>query len=88
MALNIRGIKQSSIVVNALTIGKLTPLVLFILIGLPHVSLGALRPDIPLTWDAVSGHRADADLCVRRLRSDSGAGRRSARSARRPCRSR
>jgi amino acid transporter len=46
MALNIRGIKQSSIAVNALTIGKLTPLGLFILIGLPHVSLSSLRPDI------------------------------------------
>jgi len=54
MALNIRGIKQSSIAVNALTIGKLTPLVLFILIGLPHVSLSSLRPDIPLTWQAIS----------------------------------
>ena len=55
MALNIRGIKQSSMVVNGLTIGKLTPLVLFILLGLPHVTMGALRPDIPLTWDAVAG---------------------------------
>jgi amino acid transporter len=54
MALNLRGIKQSSIAVNALTIGKLTPLVLFILIGLPHVSLSSLRPDIPLTWQALS----------------------------------
>ena len=55
MALNIRGIKQSSLAVNALTIGKLTPLVVFILLGLPHVTMGALRPDIPLTWDAVAG---------------------------------
>lgn len=43
MALNIRGIKQSSIAVNVLTISKLTPLVLFILIGLPYVSLDALQ---------------------------------------------
>jgi amino acid transporter len=54
MAINIRGIKQSSFAVNALTIGKLTPLILFILIGLPHVSLSSLRPDIPLTWQALS----------------------------------
>jgi amino acid transporter len=44
MALNIRGIRQSSLVVNALTIGKLTPLVLFIVIGLPYVSFDALWP--------------------------------------------
>src|SRR5262245_19328110 len=44
MALNLRGIRQSSIVVNLLTIGKLTPLILFILLGLPHVSWAALGP--------------------------------------------
>ncbi len=38
MALNLRGIRQSSIAVNILTIGKLTPLAIFILIGLPHIS--------------------------------------------------
>jgi len=54
MALNIRGIRQSSAVVNALTIGKLTPLVLFILIGLPYVSFGALRLDALPTWDQAS----------------------------------
>lgn len=32
--INIRGIKQSSLVVNALTLGKLTPLVLFIVVGI------------------------------------------------------
>ena len=67
MALNIRGIRQSSIVVNALTIGKLTPLAIFILLGLPHVSFAALQPDMPLTVGAGVGHRADFDLCVRRL---------------------
>lgn len=44
MALNIRGIKQSSLAVNVLTIGKLTPLVLFILVGLPAVSFSVLTP--------------------------------------------
>ena len=37
MAINIRGIRQSSLAVNLLTIGKLTPLGLFIIIGLPFV---------------------------------------------------
>ena len=54
MAINIRGIKQSSLVVNALTIAKLTPLAVFILVGLPHVSVAALRPDAALTWDQIS----------------------------------
>jgi amino acid transporter len=54
MALNIRGIRQSSFVINALTIGKLTPLVLFIVIGLPYVSFAALRPDVTVTWEQIS----------------------------------
>jgi amino acid transporter len=54
MAINIRGIRQSSLVVNALTIGKLTPLALFILIGLPHVSVDALRPEAVPTWEHIS----------------------------------
>jgi APA family basic amino acid/polyamine antiporter len=36
--INIRGIKQSSWVVNALTIGKLTPLLIFIVVGIWYVS--------------------------------------------------
>jgi amino acid transporter len=54
-AINLRGIKQSAWVVNVLTIGKLTPLVLFILLGLPHVSWGALAPDEALAWSQVGG---------------------------------
>jgi APA family basic amino acid/polyamine antiporter len=34
MWINIRGIKQSSLVVNVLTVGKLVPLLLFILVGI------------------------------------------------------
>lgn len=34
--INVRGIRQSALVVNTLTIGKLIPLGLFILLGLPH----------------------------------------------------
>ena len=33
-AINIRGIRQSSLVVNVLTVGKLMPLVIFIAAGL------------------------------------------------------
>jgi amino acid transporter len=48
MGLNLVGIKQSSLVLNLLTIGKLTPLALFIVLGLPHVSLAALSlGDLP-----------------------------------------
>ena len=41
-AINVRGIKQSSVVVNVFTIGKLTPLAIFIVVGLFHVSPDAL----------------------------------------------
>src|SRR6185436_2768202 len=44
MALNIRGIRQSAVVVNTLTIAKLVPLVIFIVLGLPHVVFGNLQP--------------------------------------------
>jgi amino acid transporter len=54
MALNIRGIKQSSIVLNALTIGKLTPLAIFIVLGLPHISAEALRVNALPSWPELS----------------------------------
>jgi amino acid transporter len=43
-AINVRGIKQSSFVVNLFTIGKLAPLVVFVLVGLFYVNGGALVP--------------------------------------------
>ena len=43
-AINIRGIKQSSVVVNLFTIGKLTPLIVFVLVGLFYIDGGALVP--------------------------------------------
>jgi basic amino acid/polyamine antiporter, APA family len=43
-AINIRGIKQSSFIVNVFTIGKLTPLVLFIAVGLFYMNPAALTP--------------------------------------------
>lgn len=54
MAINVLGIRQSAWVVNTLTIGKLTPLVIFILLGLPYVTFDALRPEVSLTWAQIS----------------------------------
>jgi basic amino acid/polyamine antiporter, APA family len=46
--INVRGIRQSSIVVNVLTVGKLVPLVLFIAIGLFFLDGSRLVPgDMP-----------------------------------------
>jgi basic amino acid/polyamine antiporter, APA family len=42
--INIRGIKQSSMVVNVLTVGKLTPLFLFIVVGIWFVDLRHFSP--------------------------------------------
>lgn len=54
MSINVRGIKQSAWTVNTLTIGKLTPLAIFVLLGLPYVSFDALRPEVSLTWSQIS----------------------------------
>jgi amino acid transporter len=43
-AINLRGIRESSLVVNILTIGKLTPLVVFIIAGLWFVDWSRLVP--------------------------------------------
>jgi amino acid transporter len=45
-AINVRGIRQSSIVVNLLTAGKLVPLGVFILVGIFFVDWNRLRPDV------------------------------------------
>jgi basic amino acid/polyamine antiporter, APA family len=52
--INILGIRQSSVVVNALTIGKLLPLAIFILVGLPAVQLSKLQPDGALSLSQIS----------------------------------
>lgn len=52
--INVRGVKQSAYVVNFLTLAKLTPLAVFIVLGLPHVSADALRPETTLTLTQVS----------------------------------
>lgn len=43
-AVTYRGIRQSSLVVNVLTIAKLAPLALFIVVGLAHADLSRLSP--------------------------------------------
>jgi amino acid transporter len=44
-AINIRGIRQSSFVLNLLTVGKLLPLVLFIVVGIFFIDAARLVPD-------------------------------------------
>ena len=80
-AINVRGIRQSSVVLNALTIAKLTPLVIFIAAGLfaidPARLIGGPTPTLARALD----DGAAADLRVRRLRGRAGACRRGPRSA-------
>jgi amino acid transporter len=52
--INVRGIRQSSFVVNALTVGKLVPLVAFIIAGLFAIDPSTLAPDRDLTLASVS----------------------------------
>jgi len=47
--INVRGIRQSAWLVNALTVGKLLPLALFIVIGLRYVDVHALTALPPLS---------------------------------------
>ena len=53
-AVNIRGIRQSAWTVNALTLAKLAPLAIFIVLGLPHVIGASLLPGAGVTWAQVS----------------------------------
>jgi amino acid transporter len=46
---NVRGVRQSAWLVNALTIGKLLPLALFIIVGLGYVDTRALTTLPPIT---------------------------------------
>ena len=43
-AINIRGIRQSSLVLNVLTIGKLVPLIVFIVVGVFFIDANSLVP--------------------------------------------
>ena len=74
---NLRGIKQASWLVNGFTIGKVLPLVIFVLVG----DLGRRFQPRGALGPAAAGRRrrgsAAADLRLRWLRSDRRAGRRS-----------
>jgi basic amino acid/polyamine antiporter, APA family len=52
--INVRGIRQSRFVVNALTIGKLVPLVIFIVCGIFAIDASRLVPEGELTFASVS----------------------------------
>ena len=52
--INVRGIRQSAWVVNALTIGKLVPLALFIVIGVAYVDPARLTTLPPLSFHQAS----------------------------------
>jgi amino acid transporter len=52
--INIRGVKQSAYVVNFLTVAKLTPLAVFVLLGLPHIAGDALQPGAPVSLAQLS----------------------------------
>jgi amino acid transporter len=52
--INIRGIRQSSLVVNVLTIGKLLPLTIFIIAGIAAIDPTRLAPEGEMTLASVS----------------------------------
>ena len=54
MAINLVGIKQSSWVVNGLTIGKLAPLAMFIIVGIWYIDPSHFAVMPPLTREQVS----------------------------------
>ncbi len=49
---NVLGIRQSALVVNVLTVGKLVPLALFVVVGAFFLSPAALVPAGGITWTA------------------------------------
>ena len=79
--INVRGIKQSSWVVNALTIGKLLPLALFIIGGIWFIDPSHFANMPAVSREQFVGGGDPADLRVWRLRGD-----RRARPARPPTR--
>ncbi len=78
---NVRGIRQSAWVVNALTIGKLLPLALFIVVGLFFIEPSRLDDVAADHPEPGLDRRAAADFHLRRLRRRRHAGGRGGRSA-------
>ena len=52
--INVRGIRQTAWLVNALTIGKLLPLALFVVLGLAFARVDAMPTLPPITWTQAS----------------------------------
>src|SRR5438093_7890771 len=52
--INVRGIRQSAWLVNALTIGKLVPLAVFIIVGVAFIRPAELVSLPPITWTQAS----------------------------------
>lgn len=52
--INIRGIRQSSMVVNMLTVAKLLPLVIFVLVGIAYVDWGSFSAPATMTMQQLS----------------------------------
>ncbi len=48
--INLLGIRQSALALNSLTIGKLLPLAIFIVAGIPALDISQLRPDAPISF--------------------------------------
>ncbi len=86
--INVRGIKQSSWVVNALTIGKLAPLAIVIIVGVWFIDPARFCGHAGGDAAAVVERADPADLRLRRLRGHRRAGRRGGQPARATCRSR
>ena len=78
---NVRGIRQSAWVVNALTIGKLLPLALFIGVGLFYIEPSRLTTLPPISAEPGIDRRAPVDFHLRRLRRRRHARGRGGRSA-------
>ena len=73
--INLRGIRQSAFVINLLTIAKLVPLALFILVGSGSSTPAASRPVGAVSLTQISTAALLLDFRVRRLRRHRRAGR-------------
>lgn len=66
--INLRGIRQSAFVINLLTIAKLVPLALFIVVGWWFIDANRLAPSGPVSLTHLSTGAAPANRRLRRLR--------------------
>jgi amino acid transporter len=73
--INLRGVRKSAFVINLLTIAKLVPLALFIVVGLSFIDANRLTPLGRSVSDPILNRGALADLRLRWLRRDRRTGR-------------